>query len=64
MEFGLKKRMVVVIQEIEPKVHFLILWSLYTFVEVTLKLLLNPELSVLPKALKTRSGKSEGFVRS
>ena len=42
---GLRDREVVVIQEIEPKVRFLVLQGLYTFVEVALKLLSNPGLS-------------------
>ena len=37
------KKSVVVVQEIEPKVCFSFLWGLYTFMEVTVKLLLNPE---------------------
>ena len=42
---GLSGRYVVVLQEIEPKVRFLILQGVYTFMEVALKLLSNPELS-------------------
>ena len=45
MGIGLKKRNVVVVQEIEPKVRFLKLQGLYTFTEVALKLLSNLELS-------------------
>ena len=45
MGIGLSEREVVVIQGIEPKVRFLILWGLYTFMEVALKLLLDSELS-------------------
>ena len=39
--FSWSGREVVVLQEIEPKVCFLILRSLYTYIEVALKLLLN-----------------------
>ena len=38
---GLSERYVVVLQEIEPKVRFLILRSLYTYMGTALKLPLN-----------------------